>query len=196
MREELIKLFKEGNKQAGDDFYKANIGLTFRAFRKCNIYSIDKEEKFALINQAFAKAMINFDISKGEFSTYFMKLARGHILTYCRDLANIIKTSRKDFLENKVTIGCDSLEKVIFESEAEDVCLKDMLGTEVDFSGAFVHETLKNLEKIDRDVFNLYFLKDYNQKEIAKILNLSGSAVSRSLSKSKTKLRVILKEVS
>lgn len=33
MQEELIQQFKDGNKQAGDDFYNLNIGLVYKASR-------------------------------------------------------------------------------------------------------------------------------------------------------------------
>ena len=34
MQEELIQEFKDGDKQAGDDFYNANIGLIYLALKK------------------------------------------------------------------------------------------------------------------------------------------------------------------
>jgi len=196
MQEELIQKFKDGNKQAGDDFYNANIKLIDYAVKKFGFVSMDKEETYALVNHAFAKAMIEFDITKGTFSTYFMKLARFTILTFYRDHENMIRPARKDFMQNKITIYCDSLDKVIFTSESNDICVKDTLGSDDDHSDIFIYETLKHLSKIDRKIFTLYYLQDFIQNEIGEMLGISQVAVSRSLKKSKTSLEVVLKEVS
>ncbi len=53
MQEELIQLFRQGNKQAGDDFYNANINLVYKAARKFQPKDMEFEETLAIVNQAF-----------------------------------------------------------------------------------------------------------------------------------------------
>ncbi|MBU3176059.1 sigma-70 family RNA polymerase sigma factor [Clostridium estertheticum] len=195
MKEELIQLFKDGNKQAGDDFYNANKNLVKYAVKLYKLDSMDQEETFALVNQAFAKTMEHFEPGKGKFTSYFMISARGYILRHFRDYESTIRASRQDFMAKKV-IHCDSLERVIFESEGTDVTLQNKFGEEDDHSEVFIQETLKGLEKLDRDIFILYHLKDFSQSEIGKILGIGQVRVSRSLARSMAILRISLKEVS
>ena len=194
MQEELIQEFKNGNKRAGDDFYNANIGLVFLAIRKFKLMSMELEETEALVNQAFAKAMKTFDPSKAQFTTYFMICARGHILRHFRDFANIIKSHREDYVNNKV-IPCDSLDKVLYSGDSIDICLKDTFGIEEDQSQLIVDETLDKVNEIDRKIFTLYHLEGYSQQEIGDIYGFSQVSVSRHIKKAKISLKIALKEV-
>ena len=195
MQEELIQEFKNGNRKAGDDFYNANIGLIYLAIKKYKIESIDLEETKALVNQAFAKAMINYNSSNGSFSTYFMIIAKGHIQRYCRDWGNLIRSNRKDFAQNKITHYCDSFDQVIYTSESVDVCIKDRLGMVEDYTEAEVKEAINKINKKDRQAFKLYYLDNYLQREIAEKLDLSQVAISRCIARAKASLRIFLKEV-
>jgi len=196
MQEELIQKFKDGDKRAGDDFYNANIGLIYLAIRKLNTYSIDKDEKFALVNQAFAKSMDAFNPGKGEFSTYFMRTARGHLGRYLRDFANTIRPPRDEYIKDKKIIPCDSLDKVIFNDGDIDITVKDSIGIEEDFTEVESLEIIESLNERSKYIFILYHLKDYSQERIGKLLGMNQVEVSRSLKKSKESLKSILKEVS
>ena len=194
MQEELIQEFKNGNRKAGDNFYNANIGLVYLAIKKYGLKSMDPEETIALVNQAFAKTMKIFDSTKGEFSTYFMIIAKGHILRHFRDYENIIKSRRDDYVA-KITIPCDSLDKVIFSGDSADVCLKDTFGVEDDQSQVIVNEALERVSERDRKIFKLYHEAGLLQEEIGEILGVTQVQISRRISKTKTKLRSFLKEV-
>lgn len=196
MKEELIQLFKNGNKQAGDDFYNANIKLVYYAARVYKPKSIDSDETFALVNQAFAKSMKAYDPHKGTFATYFMRSARGCIGNHCRDLAYMIRTRRKDFAETKQLVYCDSLNEVYFKDDSTEITLQDRFGIEDDYSQIIVEEILKDIEEVDREIVTLYYTKKFLQKEIGKMLGIRQVQVSRSLTKSKAMLKVSLKEVS
>ena len=101
MQEELIQQFKDGNKQAGDDFYNANINLVYSIANKYTKLYIGKEEVVAIVNQAFAHAMKNVDLSKAKFSTYFIAVANGMVMRHCRDYAHTIRVSRLDYAITK-----------------------------------------------------------------------------------------------
>ena len=195
MQEELIQEFKNGNKRAGDDFYNANKGLIYLAIRKFKLMSMELEETEALVNQAFAKAMTNYNSSNGSFSTYFMKFARGYILRHCRDWGNLIRSNRKDFAQNKVTKYCESFDTVIYTSEGQDICIKDKLGMVDDQTESIVIEAINKINLRDRQAFKLYYLDNYLQTEIGEMLGTTQMTVSRSITKVKASLRIFLKEV-
>lgn len=195
MQEELIQQFKDGNKQAGDDYYNANIGLVYKAFKMYKLQSMGDEETLALVNQAFAKTMSAYDPTKGKFTTYFMISAKGHILRHFRDWENTIRSSREDYTMNKV-IYCDSLDKVIHKGDSEDICLEDVFGIEDDETQSFVNEAIHKLNKTDRQIFILYHIGGLSQRKIGKIFGTTQVQISRSVARSKASLKLILKEVS
>lgn len=159
------------------------------------LQSMDEEETLALVNQAFAKAMNVYDPAKGKFTTYFMISAKGHILRHFRDWENTIRSSREDFTMNKV-IYCDSLDKVIYKGDSEDICLEDVFGIEDDETQSFVNEAIHKLSKTDRQIFTLYHIGGLSQRKIGKIFGTTQKQISRSVARSKASLKLILKEVS
>ena len=117
----------------------------------------------AIINQAFAKAMKNFNTNKGSFANYFMYLAKFYILIHCRDMANMIRPSRSDFAQSKLTLYCDSFNQIIYASEGIDICIKDKTGVADDLTGLEVKEAINKINKKDRQVFKLYYVNGYSQ---------------------------------
>lgn len=195
MQEELIKEFKNGNRQAGDDFYNANKGLVCLAVKMYKPKAMDFEETLAIVNQAFAFSMKKYDDSKGKFTSYFMKSAHGHISRHLRDFNSTLRTKRVDFTKTKTSIFCDSLDRVIYESESIDICIKDTLGFKDDFSQVMVMEALNKLNTKDRHVFKLQLFNGLSQIQIAKIIGTNQTAISRRIARAKASLKIILKEV-
>lgn len=194
MQEELIQEFLNGNKQAGDDFYNANIGLVYLTTKKYKRENMDFEETLAIVNQAFAYTMEKFDTTKAEFSTYFMATARGFIGNHCRDLNSIIRTKRSDFRKNKTIVFCDSLDRMVHHDEGAEIFLKDVRGEEDDYSQVIVDEALKKLNKIDRDAFSLHLSRGISQRQIGEMLCISQVQVSRRIARAIATLKVILKD--
>ena len=146
----------------------------------------------AIINQAFAKAMKDFNPTNGSFANYFMYLARVYILIHFRDMANMIRPSRSDFVQNKLTIYCDSTDEVICESESTNIYIKDKTGVADDLTVIEVKEVIDKINKKDRQAFKLYYQDNYSQQEK---LKLSQSSVCRSIKNAKKVLADELKEV-
>jgi len=194
MQEELIQQFQNGNKRAGDDYYTANKGLVCLIARKHKYMSIDEEEVMAIVNQAFAYSLKNVNLEIAKFSTYFEVVARGMILRHYRDCGRNIRTQRRDEALKKV-VHCDSLDKVIYSSDTEDITIKDNLGTDDDCTNIFVLEAISKLNEKDRQAFKLQFFNEISQARIAKILGISQTSVNRSIARAKASLKVILKEV-
>ena len=197
MQEELIREFQNGNKRAGDDFYNANINLVYSITRKYTKLYIGQEEVKAIVNQAFAHAMKNVDLNKAKFSTYFTVVANGMISRHCRDYAHMIRTSRSDYAATGKSVFCDSLDRVTnyTDSEYEKLYLMDTLETEDDCTGVLVNEALNHLNLKDRQAFKLKVIGGLTQAKIARILGVSQVQISRSITRSKKQLKIILKEV-
>ena len=194
MQEELIQQFRDGNKQAGDDFYMANINLVKYAVKKYRLISMEDEETLALVNQAFVKTMKVYDSTKGTFSTYFMLSAKGHILRHFRDYEHLMKPRRRDYEAGEL-MYCDSLDRVIYQSDGTDILLKDSQGIEDDYTQVIVDEMLSRLNKADRKAFKLKLSYGLSQRQIADICGTNQVSISRSLTRSKRQLKLILKEV-
>lgn len=193
MKEELIQLFKDGNKQAGDAYYSTNYGLVCSETRKYKGMSIENEEVMAIVNQAFAYSLKNVDLEKAKFSTYFAIVAKGMVLRHFRDCNRAIRTQRSD-ASTKI-VYCDSLNQVITPSETTDITLGSRIGIEDDYSGALVNEAINKINKKDRQAFKLLFFHEFSQEKIAKMLGTSQVSVSRSIARAKASLKIILKEV-
>ena len=140
--------------------------------------------------------MKDFNTNKGSFANYFMYLAKFYMLRYCRDMANMIRPSRKDFAQNKLTIYCDSFNQVVCTSESVNICIRDKTGMADDLTALEVNEVVDKINKKDRQAFKLYYQGNYSQQEIAEKLKLSQSSVCRSIKNAKKTLSVLLKEVS
>ncbi|MBZ9633034.1 sigma-70 family RNA polymerase sigma factor [Clostridium sp. FP1] len=193
MQEELIQQFKNGNRQAGDDYYNANLGLVCSEARKYKEMSIEDEEVIAIVNQAFAYSLKNVNLEKAKFSTYFALVAKGMVLRHFKDCNRAIRTQRRD-ATTKI-VYCDSLDTVIYASETTDITLGSNISSEDDCTGALVEEALNKLNEKDRQAFKLQLYNEFSQEKIARILGTSQVSVSRSIARAKERLKLILKEV-
>jgi RNA polymerase sigma factor (sigma-70 family) len=195
MQEELIQQFRDGNKQAGDDFYNANINLVYYAVKKYKPSSMEFEETLAIVNQAFAHSMKNVDLERAMFSTYFSVVAHGMIMRHCRDYQQIIRTQRRDYKkDSSMKVYCGSIDKVIYESETENITIGHIISSEDDCTGVLVEEALSKLKEKDREAFELQHLRGLSQKQIGKICGCGQVEISRRVARAKASLKAILKD--
>lgn len=194
MDEYLIQEFKNGNKQAGDDFYNKNIGLVNFAIGLYVHTSIEIDEIRALVNQAFAYTMQHFNKDISKFSTYFMINVKGHIHRHYRDYNHIIRPKRTDF-ELKKFISCASLDQPIYQSDNKDIFLADKFGYVDDYSQIYVDEIFNKVNEEEKFLFVMYHENDYSQFEIGEMMGISQVNASRKIAKARAKLKIIAKEV-
>lgn len=195
MQEELIQQFKDGNRQAGDDYYNANIGLIVNIAKRYKNLNMDEEEVLAIVNQAFAYSLNRVDLKKAMFSTYLGITAKGMILRHFRDCERTIRTQRRDSTLKKI-IYCDSLDEIVFTSESKDITKGDSIGINDDFTTVLVDESLSKLNKKDRQAFELKLYREFSQREIAEALGTNQVEISRRIVRAKATLKTILREVS
>lgn len=192
MQEELIQQFREGNKGAGDDFYNANIGLVHTIAKQNRKMLNDEEETLAIVNQAFAYSLKKADLEKATFGTYFGMVARGMIIRHFKYRERNIRTQRRD--TSKTIVLCDSIDRVIYASDTQDITIKDSLGMEEDYTSIYVNEALNRLNSEDRQAFELQLFNELSQAQIAEKLASSQMTISRRIRRAKASLRVILKD--
>ncbi len=137
--------------------------------------------------------MKKFDGDKAEFSTYFMASARGHILRHYRDFAHMIRVKRRDYLETRSLIYCDSLDEVLFTSDTKDITRVDSIGIDDDYTEVLVQEALSKLNKKDRQAFELQYREGLSQTQIGEIVGAAQVDISRRIRRAKASLKEILK---
>jgi RNA polymerase sporulation-specific sigma factor len=173
---DLIKLLKMQEVMKMIDVTEY-MGLAYREAKK--IYpKISWKYEFQDVVQVAYLALVqagkSFDESKGiKFSTYATPSIRGILLNFIsRD---------KQFNEIK---GVPHKYKTLsYEAEYDCGNLEGRIGVN-SFEDAFITRTnlnkaIEKLDKREKQVFNLYFINDCTQKEIAKVINTSQNQVSR-----------------
>ena len=91
---ELIKLTKEGNKEARDQIVNDNVGLVWSIVRRFTNRGHEIEDLFQIGSIGLIKAIDKFDLSYGvKFSTYAVPMITGEIKRFLRD-DGMIKVSR------------------------------------------------------------------------------------------------------
>ncbi len=170
---------QQGDKESRGIIINHNIRLVLdRVVKRFNNTNIDKKDLVSIGLIGLMKAIDTFDIKKGiKFSTY---------ATTCID-NEILMTIRKyrKYLKNL------SLDYAIMDDDGADILFKDTILDSFDFTLDYEKkETLEILKKLvlelndrDKEIIMLYFGfyddRCYNQKEIAKIFNITQSVVSR-----------------
>lgn len=181
---ELKELFKEmslGSKEAREIIINHNIRLVYSTVNKKfqNVF-YDKKELVSIGIMGLIKAVDTFDLSKGkEFSTYATRCVSNEILMFLRKL-------KKD---DKLI----SFEKIIYESEEDDITLGQMLSNGedlyLDYEKKYLYDALKKeVKKLplrNKRIVILYYglfnNPRYSQKQLASIFGITQSYVSRIL---------------
>ena len=91
---ELLKMIKEGDKQARDKYIKGNLRLVLSVVQRFSGSNENMDDLFQIGCIGLIKAIDNFDITQQvKFSTYAVPMIIGEIRRYLRD-NNSIRVSR------------------------------------------------------------------------------------------------------
>lgn len=137
-----------------------------------------------VIYLGLVKAANNFNEDlEFKFSTYAVKTIFGEIMRFVQD-------DKKYNASRGIPHGFKILS---YESENETGCLKNRIGDD-DFEEEMISrisfdELAEDLSEKEKKVFRLYFIGDFTQANIAKMLNTSPVQVSRMKSKILKKLK-------
>ena len=182
---ELLRKMHEGSLKARDELIVHNIKLVLHeVLVKFNGFDYDKKDLISSGNIGLIRAVDTYDMSKGvEFSTYAVRCIDNEILYFMR-------SQRKHE-------GIDSINRVFFVSEdgTYEFAIVDTISDDVDLvydyevseEHKIVKQLVDNLPESCKMPILLYFgffnNQVYSQKEIAEVLQLSQSHVSKLINK-------------
>ena len=191
--EYLIKA-KQGDIEARNVLIEHNLRLVVFLAKKYENTGFDIEDLVSIGSIGLIKGINTYKIDKNiKLATYASRCIANEILMFLR------KNKRK-----KIEI---SLEDTLnYDAEGNELHLEDILGTEIDvvpqeLENAFDKETLKReidiLDEREKEIMTLRYglnnTMEYTQKEVAEMLGISQSYISRIEKKVVKKLQNIMK---
>lgn len=184
-----LELFSQGDEEARNILIERNLRLVAHIAKKYNTGNIDNDDMISIGTIGLIKAITSFDPNKGiRLATYAARCIENEILMYLR-------ATRK--FQNEVSLH----EPIGTDKEGNEISLMDIIGSEdsVDDKVALKFQVKKLYRKIaevlmgrEKTIIELrYGLSNGSnktQREIAKMLGISRSYVSRIEKKAITKL--------
>lgn len=196
--EEKIALekFANGDEEARNLLIERNLRLVVHVCKKYANTNIDQDDLLSIGTIGLIKGVNSFKPEKGsKLSTYVSKCVDNEILMMLRSTkklnaeVHLNEPIGKDKDDNVIT-----LEEVL---ENDDKCLDDVVDTKMKIRKMYnkIKEVLKDREKTIIELrFGLSGRKPKTQKEIAKMMGISRSYVSRIETKAIEKLAEGFKE--
>lgn len=190
--EEKIALEKleNGDEEARNLLIERNLRLVVHVCKKYSNTNIDQDDLLSIGTIGLIKGINSFKPEKGsKLSTYVSKCVDNEILMMLRSTK---KLNAEVYLNEP--IGKDKDDNVITLEEVlenEDKCIDDVVDTKMKIKKMYnkIKEVLKDREKTIIELrFGLKGEKPKTQKEIAKMMGISRSYVSRIETKAIEKL--------
>ena len=195
-KEELNKLFNDfhsGSNEAKEKLIMHNLRLvTYRVYGRFRDIEYNKSDLTSIGEIGLIKAINTYDINKGvDFASYATKCIDNEIMTFMKKKQN--------------NVFVDSLDREILYDD-KDIKLGDTIASDVDIEEEYINnekkiivrEILESLSEKEREIIKLYFGfygKIYKQIEIAKMLNVSQTFISRLISRTIKKIRTMFNEL-
>ena len=181
---ELLKKIKLGDEKAREKLVELSIRIVlYRVIGRFKSVKYDKKDLVSIGNIGLMKAITTFDTSKNiEFATYATRCIDNEILMFLRKLK---KEQKVDSLNRRIN----------YDKDGKELKFEDIISDKTDIVEEYtVNETyqiirqiVKDLPERDREIIMLYFGfyndKTHTQKEIADMLSISQSLVSRLITK-------------
>lgn len=194
VEEDLVKRSNTGDLEARNKLIEHNLRLVVFLAKKYENTKIDLEDLVSIGTIGLIKGVNTYQNDKNiKLATYASRCIDNEILMYLR------KTKRK---RTEVSFE-DSLS---FDSEGNELHLEDVLGTDDDIVTKPIEEELdkymmyqevSKLEDRDREIIELRYglngKKEMTQKEVANMLGISQSYISRIEKKVIKKISSIIK---
>ena len=187
---------KEGDEEARNILIERNLRLVAHVAKKYSTTNVDQDDLISIGSIGLIKGINSFDSSKNfKLATYVAKCIENEILMYLRSNKKrgadvyLNEPIGKDKDDNEIT-----LQEVL---ENNDRNIEDEVDIKFKVKTLYekMKDVLKNREKLILELrFGLNGEKPRTQKEIAKLLNISRSYVSRIETKAIGKLAKEIKE--
>lgn len=185
-----LEKMKNGDEEARNILIERNLRLVAHVAKKYTSTNIEQDDLISIGSIGLIKGINSFDINKNfKLATYIAKCIENEILMYLRSnkkrMGDIYLNEPigKDKDDNEVTL------QEVLENNERDV--EEIVDLKIKIKKLYekMKQTLKNREKIIIELrFGLNGDKPKTQNEIAKMMNISRSYVSRIESKAIYKL--------
>ena len=190
---ELLVKAKQGNIEARNKLIEHNLRLVVFLAKKYENTDTSIEDLVSIGSIGLIKGINTYKIDKNiKLATYASRCVSNEILMYLR--------------KNKNKKGEVSLEESLnYDAEGNELHLEDVLGTEIDLvpneyekkvDKEALNREIISLNKRDKEIMMLRYglnnKREYTQKEVAEILGISQSYISRIEKKVIKKLKQIL----
>ena len=189
-----VKLSMDNNQEARNKLIEHNLRLVVFLAKKYDNTGTDLEDLVSIGTIGLIKAVNTYKLDKNiKLATYASRCIDNEILMYLR------KIKRK---KGEVSFE-DSLS---YDSDGNELHLEDVLGTEKDIvtrgldeelNRNIMLEEIEKLNKRDKEIIELRYglnnKKELTQKDVAKLLGISQSYISRIEKKVIKKLKNIIK---
>lgn len=188
---EYVTLSMEGDLSARSKLIEHNLRLVVFLAKKYENTNTDLEDLVSIGTIGLIKGVNTYKLDKNiKLATYASRCIDNEILMFLR--------------KNKRRKGEVSFEDSLsYDAEGNELHLEDILGTDEDIVTRGLEEELekkllyseiKNLKERDKKImimrYGLYGTKEYTQKEVASIMNISQSYISRIEKKIINRLKV------
>ena len=191
---EYVKRAQEGDMEARNKLIEHNLRLVVFLAKKYENTKIDLEDLVSIGTIGLIKGVNTYKLGKNiKLATYASRCIDNEILMYLR------KTKRK---RTEISFE-DSLS---FDADGNELHLEDVLGTDVDivtkgleekFDRSILYQEVAKLKGRDKDIieyrYGLNGKKEMTQKEVASLMGISQSYISRIEKKVIKKLSNIIK---
>ena len=178
--EEYLCLSEQGDQKAKDILIEHNLRLVVFLAKKYENTGVDLEDLVSIGTIGLIKGINTFHRGKNiKLATYASRCIDNEILMYLRK-------NKK----TKTEVSIDA--SLSYDSEGNELHLEDVLGTEDDIVTKSIEdeddkkimiEEIKRLNKRDRDIlilrYGLFGVEENTQKEVADMLGISQSYISR-----------------
>ena len=190
--EKYVLLSLEGDKKAKDKLIEHNLRLVVFLAKKYENTGVDLEDLVSIGTIGLIKGVNTYKLDKNiKLATYASRCIDNEILMHLR------KNKKR---KTEVSLE-DSLS---YDSDGNELHLEDILGTDNDIvtinldkqtNRKLLYKEIEKLNKRDRQIiilrYGLYNHKELTQKEVANLLNISQSYISRIEKKVIKRLKVI-----
>ena len=187
---------KQGDEEARNILIERNLRLVAHISKKYSSTNIDQDDLISIGSIGLIKAINSFDDSKNiRLATYAARCIDNEILMFIRTSK---KTKAEVFLNESIGKDKDDNEITLLDViEKEEMCIDDEV--DLKFKIKELYNKMKQvLQEREINILNLRFglngIKPKTQHEIASMMGISRSYVSRIETKAINKLSEVMKE--
>ena len=191
--EYYVKLKEDGDKLAREKLIEHNLRLVVFLAKKYENTGVDLEDLVSIGNIGLIKGINTFSSDKNiKLATYCSRCIENEILMFLR---------KNKKLKMEVSIDCP----LSLDGDGNELHLEDVIGTDKDIVSNDIEEKsnkevmincILKLKPRDRDImilrYGLLGSEEYTQKEVASMLGISQSYISRIEKKVIKKLQMII----